>query len=215
MQINVSWWPLPLIGFLAFACGGNEGEDEVGGLTSASESDGTGESTGDGDGNTTSDEDGNTTGDVETDEGVDTTEGMDADDMDVDTTNDTTGGCGPGEMLCEGVCTDVLSDGENCGACGNACWILDTQFGTFGGCENGDCAPSLSECIPFSNPAKTCNQVCSEFGMVCAEDQCDGGTLSSWGFLDSCEDFDGGAATTLNCDDPAIGAYYRCCCDDA
>jgi hypothetical protein len=44
------------------------------------------------------------------------------------------GGCGPGEMLCNGFCLNVQTDPLNCGNCGNGC-------GGFELCGEGMCKP--------------------------------------------------------------------------
>jgi hypothetical protein len=125
-----------------------------------------------------------------------------------DSTEDT-GGCGAGEMLCDGVCTDVQSDDANCGTCGNACDVV----GTTGGCVEGMCAPALSECVVVDDPPKSCNEICAEFGKTCVNLGCDGMTYSSYGSLNFCEQLMG-APNQNDCTNPTTlsGSAIRCCC---
>ena len=50
------------------------------------------------------------------------------------------GGCAEGQECCAGTCRDLLTDGANCGACGNAC--------NTGGCLHGACTCNSGEDCP-------------------------------------------------------------------
>ena len=118
-------------------------------------------------------------------------------------------GCGTGEQLCNGVCTNVMEDDANCGECGNVCDIA----GTTGGCDNGTCEAALSECILAEDPPKSCNEVCSEFGKSCVNLGCDGMTYSWYGSLNTCAQFLGNPNQN-DCSHPMLmgGVAIRCCC---
>lgn len=118
-------------------------------------------------------------------------------------------GCGTGEQLCNGVCTNVMEDDANCGDCGNVCDIA----GNTGGCDNGTCAPALSECINSEDPPKSCDEICSEFGKTCVSLGCNGMTYSWYGSLNMCAQF-AGDPNQNDCSHPMAlaGAVLRCCC---
>jgi hypothetical protein len=120
-----------------------------------------------------------------------------------------TGGCGAGEMLCDGVCTNVQTDDANCGMCGNACDVV----GETGGCVNGMCAPALSECVLADDPPKSCNEICADFGKTCVDSGCDGVTYVWYGAFSSCEDLSG-SPNQNDCTNPTLmsGTAIRCCC---
>jgi sugar lactone lactonase YvrE len=64
------------------------------------------------------------------------------------TTSSGTGGsgCGAGEAMCDGACTDIASDPTSCGACGHVC---DATHGA-PSCKSGacaiDCDPGFDDC---------------------------------------------------------------------
>ena len=47
--------------------------------------------------------------------------------------------CEPGYTACDGVCTDVMSDNQNCGGCGNNCYEYG---GAHWVCSGGYCTYS-------------------------------------------------------------------------
>ena len=87
-------------------------------------------------------------------------------------------GCRPSETQCSGVCTDVTTSAEHCGACGNAC--DPGLFCSAGSCADS-CAAGLTECgrscvDTGSNPSHCggCNSACSP-SETCSSGQCEGG----------------------------------------
>ncbi len=131
----------------------------------------------------------------------------DGDTTETDTTSD---GCGAGEMLCNGSCTDVMTDDLNCGQCGNICETV----GQSGGCDNGICAPALSECVTAEDPPQNCSDVCSGLGKSCVAQGCNGVSYVWYGTFDECEQFIG-SPNPSDCTYPMAsgGVYYRCCCE--
>jgi len=62
--------------------------------------------------------------------------------------------CGPGQILCDAACTDIVSDINNCGDCGNQCPLADDCH--VSACTGGSC--SLTEKVNGSPcPGGTCN----------------------------------------------------------
>ena len=47
--------------------------------------------------------------------------------------------CPPGQTLCGGVCSDILSDLYNCGGCGNDCTLASVNKNGIGLCKYGSC----------------------------------------------------------------------------
>jgi hypothetical protein len=71
--------------------------------------------------------------------------------------------CAPPGLLCAGVCADVTSDPNNCGACGNACGAGTTCVSgqcqcDATSCPNGCCASATGPC---SNSATACGRACT------------------------------------------------------
>jgi hypothetical protein len=104
--------------------------------------------------------------------------------------------CPPGTTDCGGVCLDLQTDVNNCGACGNVC--PEAQPGFDVGCAGGNCffmrEPACAEGLSFCNgvcvnrltdPANCglCGNVCAPgqicFGGQCATDhRCEAGLTS-------------------------------------
>jgi hypothetical protein len=145
--------------------------------------DGDDDPTGDGDGDPTGDGDGDPTGDGDP--------------------------CGADELHCNGNCIDPMTDSNNCGSCGRKCNILND----IGGCAEGVCAPSLTECIEAQDPIASCENVCASKGETCAKEGCNTGTFFWYGSSSSCENFLGGPIS-VDCSEPTepLSNYYRCCC---
>lgn len=83
-----------------------------------------------------------------------------------------------------------------------------------GGCEMGQCLPTISACIPTANYLD-CASVCEEQGATCIEGGCDGASMWLFGTPDACmsESPDNGLASA--CD--KLFAQHpepvaRCCC---
>ncbi len=84
--------------------------------------------------------------------------------------------CGPGQVVCGEVCTDLTADGANCGACGTAC-------GAGEACSMGSCATSCPTgqtvcnggCFDVSASASHCGgcgMACGA-GQVCTSGACE------------------------------------------
>jgi hypothetical protein len=104
--------------------------------------------------------------------------------------------CPPGTTDCGGICLDLQTDVNNCGACGNVC--PEAQPGFDVGCAGGNCffmrEPACAEGLSFCNgvcvnrltdPANCglCGNVCAPgqicFGGQCATDhRCEAGLTS-------------------------------------
>jgi len=85
--------------------------------------------------------------------------------------------CPTGTACCNGTCTPVNSDANNCGACGNVC-PASTPVCIQGTC--GNCPPGLTNCSGYcaylpndSGNCGACGFVCP-FGTGCGDGQCHG-----------------------------------------
>jgi len=146
---------------------------------------GDGDPSGDGDGDPTGDGDGDpTTGDGDGDD------------------------CEPGLMLCGDECVDLNTSDDHCGECDFAC---DIALGLIGGCDNGTCEPSLTECLSGDPDPIPCEDICSSMGKTCAPDSCNGATLWTAASQNFC--IDNGTPVAGPCSFPNEPiAWYRCCC---
>lgn len=116
--------------------------------------------------------------------------------------------CGAG-AACDGTCTDTTASDTDCGACGVACTVRDI----YGGCDQGGCAPTLSDCITPTS-SMTCAGFCASLGETCAA--CGTKTTFYYSGKD-CEDFQTAVSLPDACDEPldlALGTQARCCCTD-
>jgi hypothetical protein len=132
-------------------------------------------------------------------------------------------GCAANEIECEGICTNPMSDTNNCGECGRTCMGEQGDL-LVGGCFQGECRPLYSECISEAEGLATCGDICESYGESCRDDddilRC-GKVAYGWyaddlegcqahfagvglGFIETCED-------TLPFGDDAF-EYIRCCC---
>ncbi len=83
------------------------------------------------------------------------------------------GTCPVGEVPCSGVCADLASDTQNCGACGNACLLAHAIATCAGGaCELLACDPGWVDCD--TDPSNGCEASlandpsnCGACGFVC------------------------------------------------
>jgi hypothetical protein len=130
------------------------------------------------------------------------------------TTTDTGMDCpNPNEMLCDGVCVDVVSNPDHCGGCGVVCEV--NMAGNVGGCEDSQCLPYWSEaCFQQDDGFTTCDQACQAEGKVCVEDGCGGftwiggsGTICITGGTNS-------STSGVACGGAIVWetGYLRCCC---
>lgn len=78
-------------------------------------------------------------------------------------------GC-PGELCCNGACVSVLTDSNNCGACGNMC--ANTQFCSTGVCTPCDVPKAVCRVagIDICVDVKTDRDNCGSCGAGCARD---------------------------------------------
>ena len=111
----------------------------------------------------------------------------------------------PGGSACDGTCTDLASDVMNCGSCEHTC----SQT-----CVAGSCGPTWSDCVWGGDGFTTCDQICQSIGETCAESQCGGTTVQTFGDLEWCmsdqnpTEFDEPCSKVQDWADPAI----KCCC---
>jgi hypothetical protein len=110
---------------------------------------------------------------------------------------------------CDGVCVDVMTEGNHCGACGMVCE---------GGCDDGKCAPKWGECVRFDEGFDTCDQICAASGEACIDKGCESNTWRGYPANEDCEEgmFDiyhdepCGQIQTW----PLSGSVIQCCCTD-
>lgn len=91
--------------------------------------------------------------------------------------------CPPGQTLCGGICVDLSSDANHCGACGNAC--PPGKFcvgGICSTCPTGsvDCSGNCVDTNTNANHCGGCGNICPP-GYSCDGGSCKPGT--STGFL--------------------------------
>jgi hypothetical protein len=104
------------------------------------------------------------------------------------------------ESICGGNCTDLTTDGANCGSCSNAC---PTSVGTpVQGIQNdGSVSCIESKCVGIfkTTSDESCDAVCSALGLSCL---CDADT--------TCQVYEG---ASLSCNTvPAVNEYPVCSC---
>ena len=112
---------------------------------------------------------------------------------------------------CDGVCTDIMANGEHCGACGKVC---------DGGCDTGQCAPEWGECLIMSSGFDTCSMYCTSVGEACVENGCgpNDGTIRAFSQQINCKDEVLGTSIPEPCDTIQTwgigGQVVQCCCTD-
>src|SRR5262249_35510475 len=87
--------------------------------------------------------------------------------------------CVEGAVRCNGTCTSLDSDPDNCGACGNVC--PDTApYCSQGVCFDPGCAPGLTwggiSCVDLNSDHSNCgacNRACQQWES-CTSGQCEG-----------------------------------------
>jgi hypothetical protein len=94
------------------------------------------------------------------------------------------GGCTTGQTDCNGVCVDLLTDMDNCGACGEICESGLVGVACIGGeCVRTSCPAALplqcgqtvDDCVdPTTDPNN-----CGDCGVVCESGVCVGGACGS------------------------------------
>jgi hypothetical protein len=103
----------------------------------------------------------------------------------------TCGGCGGGETICTGVCTNKTIDPVNCGTCGTTCNTSggETCISSSCGCASGtDCSGTCLDTTTNNANCGSCGHACST--TTCAS--CSQGMLGLW-HLD-----EGSGATSLD-----------------
>ncbi len=113
---------------------------------------------------------------------------------------------------------DLQTDSRHCGTCGNEC---TTFIGPVGGCNQGECLPTWSDCVDADEASMTCAQICEAQGRTCVEQGCTaaGETWIEYNDASSCENDDVYAMGTDDCGtdlasviEPTLDPYVRCCC---
>lgn len=111
---------------------------------------------------------------------------------------------------CAGVCTDISTNADNCGACARFC---------VGGCEGGECAPKFGECIRSAAGFDSCDDYCASVEESCAENGCaDGATIYAFDLESDCKVNEFGSTLAEPCSmvqpwGPGRSAI-QCCCTD-
>lgn len=122
--------------------------------------------------------------------------------------------CGD-SAACDGVCIDLDSDSENCGACRRQCIVRDT-LAPIGGCESGECLPTYGDCIQIAE-FPNCGSYCSSIGESCVSGGCRGATQFYYMNEGECTAFFSVGSRDLDCNDEiardaGITEQARCCC---
>jgi hypothetical protein len=123
--------------------------------------------------------------------------------------------CGPGLTDCGGICVDLQSDMNHCGACGSICESQLVPVECRGGvCERANCPVGIEYCGAVdgcrdlsSDPAH-----CGACGNACASGVCSGGVCSSGGA--SCAEGQtdcGGVCVDICCNNDHCGACGNVC----
>lgn len=118
-----------------------------------------------------------------------------------------------GGSACAGACTDLATDGANCGSCGRACG------GGADACASGECAPAYGACVDNEGQMVTCAEVCQAAGETCVTHGCQGeATALFFDDLDDCMTDNNVSYGLLTCDEVhewSINSNtIRCCCTD-
>ena len=115
--------------------------------------------------------------------------------------------CASGKTTCDGACTDLASNQDNCGACGLACQPMERC--QHGACTFIGCDPNLvvcdGICNTFDDP-KTCGSCATACptGQVCSLQKC---TTACAAGLTTCD----GACANLAIDKYNCGACGKTC----
>jgi hypothetical protein len=112
---------------------------------------------------------------------------------------------------------DVQADNRHCGRCGNECTVF---LDSIGQCEQGECLPTWSECVPGAE-ATTCDAICQAQGQTCVPAGCtpESETWIEYVSARACEQDTVFAMGTDDCStdlatviEPTLDPYMRCCC---
>lgn len=129
----------------------------------------------------------------------------------------------PPDLPCGGA--DFLTDDANCGACGNACDVVDLESPySSGHCIDGQCGPFFDECGLVGENA-TCAEVCQwSGGRTCIPRGCPGVTnegitalIYYGGEWTQCLPNPPDEEFTLGCNEPfpktwGLATLPSCCC---
>src|ERR1700689_2474431 len=77
--------------------------------------------------------------------------------------------CDSGQTTCDGVCTDVKTDAQNCGACGTSCGLGAAC--TAGKCAAASCAQGLELCGDSCIDTKADPANCGMCGKTCPSNE--------------------------------------------
>lgn len=117
-----------------------------------------------------------------------------------------------GLAACDGVCTDLMSEPQHCGACARVCDGEDPA------CEGGECGPALSECFAMAEGFDTCAAYCPSVGETCVAEGCEGHTWIGYDNEAECVGFIDGYTSPDLCGTSIDWANFsmvaRCCCTD-
>lgn len=114
------------------------------------------------------------------------------------------------KSACAGVCTDIMTNADHCGACSSICE---------GGCDAGKCAPKWGECIQMNSGFDTCDTYCTSVQEACVQDGCqDGSTVRVFGGNKDCKEETLYTTVSESCDTVQTWSIGRlvvqCCCTD-
>ena len=126
------------------------------------------------------------------------------------------------DLPCDGA--DLQTDDDNCGECGNECWVNGAGDYRVGGCVDGACGPVWWGKQWLGPDGSSCADVCAETGLSCRADACAGltGFVCEAAFDAPCDTFTFGSApfaeVTGSCTEPidwpeqALGQIKLYCC---
>jgi hypothetical protein len=130
--------------------------------------------------------------------------------------------CPQGQEMCDGVCVNLMFNDANCGECGNACQVFSLDGGCqgsggeYGGCVDGACTPTLTDCYTWDSDPLSCDEVCAELGSTCAPQGCGAGfTHVYYNVNASCVEHCPHHFDSDPCSEPSFASTgsYRCCCN--
>lgn len=116
-----------------------------------------------------------------------------------------------GQASCEGTCTELGTEDDNCGACPVVC-----QGDAF--CKQGSCVTGeYGDC--FDPMGMNCAEYCGESSQICVSNGCDGWTYRGYSSFSDCEANQNSFIAEGDCDSEANCAFIcdppiavRCCC---
>jgi hypothetical protein len=131
--------------------------------------------------------------------------------------------CAPGLECQDGECenpgdacggADLLTDPENCGACGRVC--PEPGPGYPPSCKLGTCTPAFGDCFSPDMEATTCADQCEAAGLTCSDGACQGRVVMRFADANTCDGFETGEVLPHSCGEliptEDLNANFRCCC---